>query len=331
MTAPASLPAGKLLRYLAESALFFPFMGFFRILGLDAASATGGFIGRHVFSRLRPAETARANLKAAYPEMSDREREAIVREVCENLGRVVAEYPHLGKIVLGPGERLEVEGTQYGDAAVARGKGVLFISGHLSNWEVMPNAARQLGYEGGIVYRPPNNPFVDRYISRQRAKQGPSEQITKGAHGTRRIFTQLRRGKSIFILVDQKTYEGIPAPFFGRDALTTSAPASLALKLGSAIVPVSCVRAKGARFRIRVHPEVKITPSGSFNDDVLALTKKINETFEAIVREAPGQWLWTHHRWTTERDLVKMKLQGIDVSGAGGSGERVARDGSSLS
>ena len=310
----------KTLRYFGEFAIFFAFMAFFRLLGLDAASATGGFIGRHIFRRLPPAKTARDNLRAAFPEMNTDERETIVAHVCENLGRVVAEYAFLDRFTVGPGTRIEIEGMERAELAIAQGKGVMFISAHLANWEIMPIGARYLGYEGAIVYRPPNNPFVDRFIARQRATLGPEEQITKGAQGTRRIFTLLRRGKSIFMLADQKTYEGVPAPFFGRDALTTPAPASLALKLGSALVPVSCIRTGGANFRVQIRPPISFEPSGNFDEDVLALTRKMNETIEAVVREHPSQWLWIHRRWTTPRDIEKMRAQGLDVAGLGASG-----------
>jgi KDO2-lipid IV(A) lauroyltransferase len=311
MSNPAPLPFGKRLRYLGEAAPFLAFMGLFKLLGLDAASALGGFIGRHIFCRLPTANVARENLRAAFPEKTDAEIEAIVRQVCDNLGRVVAEYPHLDKLTVGPGGRIEVIGAENGHEAMARGKGVMLISAHLSNWEVMTLAGNKLGYEGGFVYRPPNNPYVANWIGKQRAKLGTTEAITKSAQGTRRIFTLLRRGKYIYILVDQKTYEGVPVPFFGRDALTTSAPASLALKMGSALVPVRCERTRGARFRAVVHPALEFTPSGDTDADVLALTAKITATVEAMVREDPAQWLWTHRRWTTPRDIEKMKKLGL--------------------
>jgi Kdo2-lipid IVA lauroyltransferase/acyltransferase len=313
------------LRYLGESAAFFLFMMFFRLLGLDTASAVGGFIGRHVFYRLPPAHTARENLRAAYPDMPDGEMERTVRAVCENLGRVTAEYPNLGKIGLGPQGRIEVIGAELAEAAIARGKGVMFISGHFANWEVMPISAEQLGYECALVYRPPNNPFVDRWISRQRAKLGPKDHISKGAHGTRRIFTLLRRGKSILLLVDQKTREGINAPFFGRDVLTTPAPASLALKLGSVLLPACAERIDGAHFRVRIFPPIEFEPTGNQDRDVLALTAKINATIEAMVRERPAQWLWIHRRWTTPRDIKILQDQA-----RAGSGVRVDREGSSF-
>jgi Kdo2-lipid IVA lauroyltransferase/acyltransferase len=317
----------KTLRYLGEAALFFPFMGFFKLIGIDAASAAGGFIGRHVFYRLGPANTARNNLRAAYPEKSAAEIEEIVREVCDNLGRVVGEYPHLDKLTIGPGGRVETRGMENGDAAVASGKGVMFISGHFANWESMPVAAALRGYECALVYRPPNNPYVDRWIARQRAKLGPKEHISKGAKGTRRIFTFLRRGKVILMLVDQKTYEGVPAPFFGRDVMTTPAPASLALKLGCILLPAAVERLHGAHFRLTVHPPIEFEPSGDSERDVPALTAKINATIEELVRRNPSQWLWTHRRWTNARDIERMKKL---HHAAGGSGVRVEREGSSF-
>jgi Kdo2-lipid IVA lauroyltransferase/acyltransferase len=325
MNPPAPLSFGKTLRYLGESALFFPFVGLFKLLGIDAASALGGFIGRHVYYRLPPGATARTNLKAAYPDKSAAEIELIVRAVCENLGRVAAEYPHLDQLTIVPGGRIVVEGVENVEAAKATGKGVMFISGHFANWETMPVTAERLGLEGAIVYRPPNNPYVDRWISRMRASGGPKEQISKGAQGTRRIFTLLRRGKAILMLVDQKTWEGVPAPFFGRDVMTTPAPASLALKLGAILLPASAERPNGAHFRVRIYPPIEFAPTGNSDQDVLALTAKINATIEALVRERPSQWLWTHHRWTTARDLEKMKRQSL-----GGAGSRVEREGSSL-
>jgi KDO2-lipid IV(A) lauroyltransferase len=311
MKAQAALSLGKTIRFLGEAVPFFAFMALFRLIGIDAASALGGFIGRHIFYRLPPAKTARQNLKAAYPDKTPEEIEAIVRQVCDNLGRVVGEYSHLDKIRCGPGQRIDVDGVENGEEAIARGKGVMFISGHLANWETMLITATCLGYEGGLVYRPPNNPYVARWISKQRAKGCSAEQISKGAKGTRRIFTLLRRGKCILMLVDQKTYEGVPVPYFGRDVLTTPAPASLALKMGSVLLPTSCKRTKGAHFRVKINPPIAFTPSGDSEADVVALTAKITAAVEAMVREDPAQWLWIHHRWTTPRDIEKMKAQGI--------------------
>ncbi|MEI9992353.1 MAG: lysophospholipid acyltransferase family protein [Rhizomicrobium sp.] len=303
MTDGPTLPLAMKLRYGAEAAAFFSYIGFCRMLGLGAASALGGFIGRNVFYRVRGImNRARENLRAAFPEKSAAEIEAIVLEMCDNLGRTVAEYAHLDKFSMhGENPRLEIVNPDTGRDAMASGKGVMFFSGHFANWEMMPFIARQLGFEGGEVYRPPNNPIIDRWLVAQRIKNGPADQIAKGPRGTRKIFTLLRRGKAIFLLTDQKTNEGIAAPFFGREAMTTPAPAVLALKLGSILLPASNERLPGARFRMTIHPPLRFTPTGDQDRDVQALTCLINDAVETMVRARPSQWLWIHRRWPTAR------------------------------
>jgi len=300
MNQPA-LTFGQKLRYGAEASIFLAFMGFFRLIGVDAASALGGFIGREIFARTGVTKRARENLAHAFPEKSAAEIDAIIRTMWDNLGRTVAEYAHLDKFDLnGPDPRIAVEHIERAEAL--RGKSVLILSGHFANWEIMPVAASRFGLDGAIVYRPPNNPYVDRYIARARGRKGFKEQISKH-QGTRRIFTLLRSGKAILLLVDQKTNEGIAAPFFGREAMTTPAPAALALKLKVPVVFASNRRVNGAHFEITLHPELDFTPSGDFDADVKAMTVAINARMEEIVRADPGQWLWIHRRWPTARDV----------------------------
>lgn len=304
MAAPA-LSLSQKLRYGAEAALFLAFMGFFRLIGVDAASAVGGFIGREIFARTRVTKRARDNLIAAFPEKSEAERDAIIRTMWDNLGRTVAEYAHLDKFDLdGPNPRIQVNNLEEIDKI--RGKGVLIVSGHFANWETMPISASCYGIDGAIVYRPPNNPYVDRYIARARAHRGYAEQISKH-QGTRRIFTLLRSGKAILLLADQKTNEGIAVPFFGRDAMTTPAPAALALKLKVPMIFASNKRLGGARFAVTVYPPLDFTPSGDDDADMRAMTGAINLRLEEMVRADPGQWLWIHRRWPTERDVTTSK------------------------
>jgi KDO2-lipid IV(A) lauroyltransferase len=292
-----NLTFSKTLRYGAEAALFFAFMALFRLIGLDAASALGGFIGRHVFSLLPPDRTARANLRFAFPDKTDAERDAIRITMWDNLGRVVAEYPHLEKFsVTGHHPRIRVIGLADADAALAAGKGLMFLSGHLANWEMMPIAGRLQGFDGATLVRPPNNPYVARYLAQKRHITGPQGQIPKHS-AMRPMFAQLRAGKALYILVDQKYDEGLAVPFFGRDAMTTPAPAAMALKLGARILFASNRRVGGARFEITVHSAPDFTPSGDEAHDVLALTAAISAKMEEIVRSDPAQWLWIHNRW----------------------------------
>jgi KDO2-lipid IV(A) lauroyltransferase len=151
------------------------------------------------------------------------------------------------------------------------------------------------------------------------------EQIAKGAQGTRRIFSILRKGDCILMLVDQRTSEGIPAPFFGRDALTTPVPATLAIKLGAVILPVSNQRIGGAHFCIQVYPPIEPRLSGDEDKDILALTENINAWVEARVRARPEQWLWIHRRWSDKGIKLRKRAQALV-----GAGEEAASEGSSL-
>jgi KDO2-lipid IV(A) lauroyltransferase len=293
------------LRYAAEAALFFSFMALFRLLGLDRASALGGWIGRHAGPLLASDRIARANLAAAFPEKSEAERDAIRMTMWDNLGRVVAEYPHLGKFSShGPDARIVVEFRDVTHEKY-KGRGLMFLSGHFANWEMMPILAYQSGYEGATVVRPPNNPLVARYVERQRGLAGPKAQIAKHS-AVRRMIAMLKGGKALYMLVDQKNNEGLAVPFFGRDAMTTPAPAALALKLGANILIAANRRLDGARFEVTVFAGPEFTPSGDEARDVQALTEIITARIEAIVRADPGQWLWIHRRWPTEKDRAQM-------------------------
>ncbi len=319
----------EVIRYGTEAAGFFALMGMFRVLGLRLGAALGGFMGREIFYRTPLTNRARANLRAALPAMADAEIESVAREMWDNLGRTIAEYAHLEKMsIKGAAPRIEIAGLEHVEAAKSGGKAILFVSGHFANWETMPIAATQYGIEGGEVYRPLNNPFVDRWLVRRRMKNGPKEQIAKGPQGTRRIFTLLRARKPIFLLVDQKTNEGLAIPFFGRDAMTTPAPAALALKLNAILLPVSNERLGGSRFRMTVHAPIEYCASADHDRDVVALTTKINETIEKLVRHRPSQWLWIHRRWPKPGDKPRSR-RGIQAQALAGSGARVDSDGSS--
>jgi KDO2-lipid IV(A) lauroyltransferase len=295
-------------RYLLEAAVFFAVIGFFRLFPVDAASAIGGWCGRTLLYRTYLSQRARENLAAAYPEKSAPEREQIIREMWDNLGRNIAEYAHLATMsIKGDSPRIALAEMQNYENAAATGKAIILVSAHFANWEILPLAAAQYGVQGSGVYRPVNNPFVDRWLVRQRQANGPKELIAKGAQGTRRIFTLLRARKAIYMLVDQKTNQGVAAPFFGRDAMTTPAPAALALKLDAVVVPISNERLGGARFCVTAHPAVEFAPSGDHARDVLALTTRINEAIEACIRHRPSQWLWIHRRWPKPGDRPRSR------------------------
>jgi KDO2-lipid IV(A) lauroyltransferase len=290
------------LRYGAEAAAFFFLMAIFRVIGLEAATALGGFMGRNIFSLLPPDRTARKNLAAAFPEKTDEERDAIRLAMWDNLGRVVAEYPHLEKFSpLGEDPRITFTAPEHPDTY--KGQAILFLSGHFANWEMMPILGEQHGLKGATVVRPPNNPYIANWIARQRAINGPDSLLAKHS-AARRMMGHLRGGGVIYMLIDQKLREGIAVPFFGRDAMTTPAPAALALKLGARILMAANRRTQGARFHVTVSAGPDFTPSGDETRDIHDLTAALTARIEESVRADPGQWLWIHNRWPTARDIA---------------------------
>jgi Kdo2-lipid IVA lauroyltransferase/acyltransferase len=307
--ATLAIPLGQKLRYGAEAAIFFAFMALFRVIGLDAASRLGGWIGRNVFSLLPPDRVARANLAAAFPEKTAQERNAIRRGMWDNLGRVVGEYPHLGRFSpKGEDPRISYSFPPGMTVESLKHQPLIFLSAHLGNWEMMPIIGEQLGFDGAAVVRPPNNPYIADWVARQRRINGPATMIAKH-NAARPMLAQLRGGNMLCMLVDQKLREGVAVPFFGRDAMTTPAPAALALKTGARIVFASNRRLPGARFHVTVLPPLEFTPGSDEAGDTQALTAAITARIEEMVRDNPGQWLWIHQRWPTPRDAMLMQAR----------------------
>ncbi len=290
----------KRLRYALEYCVVRACYALFGALPLDAASALGGWLGRRIGPRLALTERARENLTHAFPDRSEAEVDAIIEGMWDNLGRVLAEYPHLGEIkAFGPGSRITVDGLAHFDLARDDGRGGIVFSAHVANWETGPIAAAQRGLPLMLVYRAPNNPWVGSLLDRARAaSQGA--RVAKGHRGMRTMVGDLKKGAHIAILVDQKYNEGVPIPFFGRPAMTSTAVADLALRLDVPMVPARVERVKGAHFRITVYPAMTPPNDADRRNAAIAMTTAMNQLVEEWVRDRPEQWLWIHRRWPNE-------------------------------
>jgi KDO2-lipid IV(A) lauroyltransferase len=268
-----------------------------RLIPLQTASAIGGGIARAIGPHIGVTRRARKNLQRAFPEKPPEEIERIIREVWDNLGRVVAEYPHLSRIkAFTPDAVIEVRGTEIVEAARARGRPIIFFAGHLGNWEVSAIAAKAFGVPLHLIYRPANNPAVEQ-IYREGRGDIAAGLIPKGAEGARQAVRVLREGQQLGILIDQKMNDGIPVPFFGRDAMTAPALARLAFKFDCTVLPTQVERLDGARFRLTVHPPLPLEQTGDLQRDTLQLMTRANAMLESWIRQRPGQWLWLHRRW----------------------------------
>ena len=290
--------------YRIEAACVALFFALCRLWPIDIASGIGGWLGRRVGPVLGVSRQARRNLAAAFPDWPSAEIERVIGGMWDNLGRVAAEYPHLRRIRVFGGGRVEVRGLDHIERAVAGRRRMILFSGHLANWEIAALAAGQCGIDIAQVYRTANNPHVDRMIRRWRGTQGGKGQECKGrgefipkeAVG-RRAVAALRRGAHLSILVDQKLNEGIPVPFFGRRAMTAPTVALLALRFDCDVLPVRVERLQGARFRLTIEPPLPLPDTGNRTEDVASLMASVNATLERWIRERPEQWFWVHRRW----------------------------------
>lgn len=280
-----------------EYALWWSVMAGFRSLGLKRASDLGGWLARSIGPKIPVTRRAQRNMAHAFPAMSEAERERHIAAMWDNLGRTIAEYPHLDKFwALKPGARIEIAGIEHAEAAIAKGKGGLFVSGHCGNWELMARCIADKGLKGTLVYRPPNNPWVDAWIAKQR-RIGLPTIAAKGADGARAIVRTLKENAFLAMLIDQKMNEGISVPLFGRAAMTPTGAPSLSLRHGAPIVPAWCVRLADQHFRITVYPEIQVPNTGDRDNDTYELALRLNQFLEARIRENPANWLWLHSRW----------------------------------
>jgi len=272
-----------------------------RLLPPDTASATGRAVMSRLGPRLDKTRHIRRNLKIAFPENDDAENDRLVRAMWGNIGSVLTEYPHLGRICKpGPGQRLDC--VIEGDPAVFRntGKPAVFVTAHLANWELAAGAVVQQGVPLSVVYTRMQNPWMDRLLYRARLALGCG--LVERDNAARELLRCLKKGTSVGLLVDQRVDAGEPVPFFGREMLTSTTPALLALRFDCELIPIQIQRLRGARFRIIFHEPVTADNESAGNaEKILQITEKINKLFESWIRERPHEWMCTKRRWPKDR------------------------------
>ena len=290
-------PIMKQCRYIIEALLVRLCFAILRALPLDTASFIGGWLGRHLGHLHKSDRIARANIALTMPELSPQEVNTIIRDMWDNLGRTMGEYPHLTSPEMA--KRMHIIGQEHFETVRHSGKSCLFVAGHFANWELAPKTAGLCNLPLVLIYRHANNAMVDGIIRDTRLSYAQS-MFPKGRKGATELIKAIRAGQPIGMLVDQKMNQGIAIPFMGYDAMTAPATAELALKYNLPIYMAEVVREKGAHFTITMHPPLQFSATGDKQQDVIQLMTIINQTFEGWVRKRPAQWFWVHRRWPKE-------------------------------
>jgi KDO2-lipid IV(A) lauroyltransferase len=296
------LPWRKRILHRIEAVALHALFVTLRLVPVDAASAAGGWVARMVGPRLAVSRVGRANLRQAFPDKSPQEIERILRGVWDNLGRYMAEYPHLMRIWDHDPEnpevvkRIAVGGRQNFIDLRDSGKPAVVFTGHLGNWELIPVAAAQLRLPHTVMFRPPNNPHAAALLHRIRS-EAMGELASTAAWGGIAGAHALMSGRTLGLLIDQYLDRGIPVPFFGRPVKTATALAKLARRFDCPVHGVRVERTGGARFRVSLTPPLPLQRTDDANADIAANTAMVTAILEGWVRERPDQWLWLHRRW----------------------------------
>ena len=282
----------------AETALVAGLARVARALPPAAASTLCGGLAGLIGPCLPVSRVAHGNLRRALPELDATARCRVVRDVWTQLGRTVGEFPHVAALQpTGAGPGWEGEGQDVLARLKTAGP-VIFFSGHIGNWEILPHAARAHGLPVASFYRAAQNAGVDALMRRmRRPTEGEAPMFAKGGPGARQAMAHLRQGGNLALLVDQKLNDGVQARFFGLPAMTSPAAAAFALHFRCPVVPALARRVGPARLCLVVEEPLALPDTGDRRADVLALTQRINDVLERWIRADPGSWLWLHRRW----------------------------------
>lgn len=271
--------------------------------GIRRAARIGEWLGALGY---RPFGIRRAvverQVRAAFPEFDDDDVRRVAKASYESLGRTAIETALLParsrEQVIAMFSR--VEGWDTVERAMALGKGILFVTGHLGNWELAGSFVAARGIPLEAVARRMQNPLFDRYLTETRSRIGMS--VIHDADAVRRVPRAMREQHAVAFLVDQGAV-GLAStwvPFFGRLAKTPRGPAVFALRLGAPVVFGAALRQPDGRYMIGFE-EVRTEPTGDREADVDRIVAAYTATLERWVRRAPEQYFWHHRRWKHQR------------------------------
>ncbi len=287
----------------------FEVLAFNALLGFARSLPRG--IGMRVFSSLGTAagrlfreDRSRAleNLSLAFPEMPRTVREALAAAVFKTVGKNFYEFLNLEG---SSKERLDalvsrVEGQERMDEAVAAGRGVIVITGHIGCWELLAGYYAARGYPVSVVGRELWEKRLNDRLLRIRRSLG-YRTIDRDTGG-KEMMRALRDKHLLAVLIDQHTrVSGTWVPFFNRPAYTPVGVAKLALATAAPVLPMAIYLRHDGRHQIRILPALE-TPGGTLPREtrVEELTRRCSAAVEELVRYDPKQWVWFHNRWRSE-------------------------------
>ena len=250
----------------------------------------------------RRVEDARVNLRIAFPEWSEARRERVLLASFENVGRGLAEFAWQSHMTEDEARaRVRTEGADVLDG-VDTSRGVVVLTAHFGNWELMAVSMASHGYPLSIVHRPRTNAGVDRLIMGQR--EAVAGDLLPRGNAARAALRALRDGRFLAMPYDQNCtrQEAVFVPFFGRLATARIAPVRIAMRTGAPVIPAFLHREPdGFHHVCKVRPILELVrDEGDTEAAVRENAARMTRAIEDEIRSAPENWTWLHRRWRTQ-------------------------------
>ena len=266
----------------------------FKILGAKLSSNLSGKVFEKIGPFFRSEDLINTNLRRAIPNINLNDLEKIKRLMWNNYGRIFAEYMFIKDFRYGKlNSNINIQGKEILNEIKQNNKQVVFISGHLANFELMAMCLEKSGINLSAIYRPLNNIFLNQIIENIRKKYICKNQIQKGKAGLRKLIFLKKRNFSTALMIDQRVSQGIPSNFFKKTALTTTIPAQLVKKFNLPVVPVYIERVDNISFKITIEKPIVFKKDTS----VKIITDELNLILEKMILKKPEHWIWSHNRW----------------------------------
>lgn len=241
-----------------------------------------------------------ANIQCVFgQEKTAAEIRRIARQSFHHLGMNFIEF------LRGLPREVEILGRENYCPFLEKKQGMIFIIGHLGNWEVLGRVAAREGVRPLVaVGRDIKNKAVDAYIKGKRKHWQLEILGKKGC--LPQLIESLRAGKNVAILIDQ--YAGrraIFVDFLGRPTSTTASPAVLALRTGAPLIPVFMIRQNAGRYQVIVERPMEVVSTDNLAKDLAVITQRMVRPLEKYIRQFPEQWWWVHRRWRDKKEVKK--------------------------
>ena len=283
----------RIIRYFFEYITILILFSLFKLLGYRIASELGYFLGKTFGPLFRSKKIIISNLNKLDSSLTSEKIKKISQEMWGNYGRIFSEYPYISNFRKGDLDKyIKIENVERLEE-VKKGKPVVFVSAHFSNFELMAMAIERAGINLSAIYRPLNNKMVNSIMEPLRRKYICKKQIKKGLNGVREALKYFKQGISIAIMIDQRVSEGERINFFNYPAHTTTIPAQFVKKFGCKIQPVHIERYDKINFKISFDEQITIDD----NADDTFISLRLNQWLEEKIRKNPSQWIWSHDRW----------------------------------